>query len=143
LTRINKGKEKSSPLLHYDTYEETAQSRRSVCLPPMTYANPRVAAFGEDGLSADVLQERFRSIYDEPHIVIDLRGRKAVDVAFLSDLAQLRVHRNARGLMPGRLVVDTPKLRESLRAVGFDQHWAVFETLNAAVDSFDGPPVYA
>lgn len=107
-------------------------------------AQPTVLAF-ENGStrSPELLNERFLSIYDDPLIVLDLSGVDTVDPLFLSELAQLRVHRRNKGLLLGRLVIGSQNVRSALRAVGFERHWPIYATLEEAVASFDGPPVYA
>lgn len=107
-------------------------------------AQPTVLVF-ENGStrSPELLNERFLSIYDEPLIVLDLSGVDTIDPFFLSELAQLRVYRRDNGLLLGRLVIDSQNVRSALRAVGFERHWPIYATLEEAVASFDGPPVYA
>lgn len=109
----------------------------------MLQTQPAVLAFGGFPGSPERLNDRFVRIYDQPLIVLDLTGVDTIDPAFLSEMAQLRVHRREKGLLVGRLVIDSQHVRSALRAVGFERHWPIYETLDEAVASFEGPPIYA
>lgn len=101
---------------------------------------PAILAFGNDFTDTPQrLRERFLEIYQTPMVVMDLSGVDTIDPAFLSELAQLHVHRRQLGLMLGRLVVDSHGVRNALRAVGFDRHWPIYATLEEALASFEGP----
>lgn len=89
------------------------------------------------------LHERFAGFYDDECIIMDLSGVDIVDTVFLAELARLRTYRLGRGLMQGRLVVDSQNVRNALSAVGFERNWPIFKTVDEAVASFDGPPLYA
>jgi anti-anti-sigma regulatory factor len=89
------------------------------------------------------LQERFVQAYDDPLLIIDLSGVHLVDGAFLDELGKLRAHRRSHSLQIGRLVIDSPYVRSALTAIGFERNWPIFRTIEAAVTSFDGPPLYA
>ena len=110
----------------------------------MSMAQPTVLVLDSGSTrSPRHLNERFLSVYDEPLIVLDLSGVDTVDPVFLAELAQLRVHRRDKGLLLGRLVIGSQNVRTALRAVGFERHWPIYATLEEALASFDGPPVYA
>ena len=93
--------------------------------------------------SSEELHTQFLGVYDDAHIIIDLAGVDTIDPALLAELAQLRLHRRAKGLLLGRLVVTSPNVRNALSAVGFERHWPIFRTLDEAAASFDGPSLYA
>lgn len=94
-------------------------------------------------MSRTELHERFAKTYDADHLIIDLRGVDLIDGSFLAELVQLRLHRRNRRLQLGRMVVDSQYVRNALSAVGFDRNWPIYRTLEQAVASFDGPPLYA
>ncbi|HKU66485.1 MAG TPA: hypothetical protein VJP85_01800 [Candidatus Baltobacteraceae bacterium] len=75
--------------------------------------------------------------------MIDLTGIDTIDPALFTQLAQLRRHRHSQGLLRGRLVVDSRNVRNALSAVGFERLWPIFSTLEEAIASFGGPPIYA
>lgn len=93
-------------------------------------------------MSHTKLREHFGAAYDDPLLVIDLSGVHLVDGRFLDELARLRSHRQERGLQLVRLVIDSPYVRSALSAVAFDRNWPIFRTIGAALNSFEGPPLY-
>lgn len=93
--------------------------------------------------SSEELHEQFLGLYDNTHIIIDVTGVDTLDPALLAELAQLRLHRREKGLLLGRLVVDSQNVRNALSAVGFERHWPIFRTRDEAIASFDGPDLYA
>lgn len=93
--------------------------------------------------SSEELHKQFLDVYDDAHVIIDVTGVDTLDAALLAELAQLRLHRRANGLLLGRLVVATQNVRNALSAVGFERHWPIFRTIDEAIASFDGPELYA
>ncbi|HLI94818.1 MAG TPA: STAS domain-containing protein [Candidatus Baltobacteraceae bacterium] len=89
------------------------------------------------GISRAELHERFVKSYEEPVLIIDLHGIDLLDSTFLSELVQLRTHRNEHGLESGRLVIDSPYVRTALNAVGLEYNWSVYESLDEALASVD------
>ena len=87
--------------------------------------------------------ERFRDLYDVPRIVVDTSGLTHLNEHFLAELALMRAHRHASRSLLGRLVVPSQAIRTSLAHVGFAKNWPLFETLEEALASFDGPEIYA
>lgn len=91
----------------------------------------------------DRLHRRFLALYDVPQIIIDLSGVEMLDPLFLRELAKLKTHRRRRGLLLGRLVVDSEYVCKALRAVGFDRNCAIYRTLEDAVASYEEAQSYA
>lgn len=89
------------------------------------------------------MHARFLEVYDRERIVIDMTAIDLPHPAILSELAQMRVYRNANNLLLGRLVIESPCIRKALRAVGFERHWPIFKTRDEALASFEGPPLFA
>lgn len=89
------------------------------------------------------MHQRFLELYDRERIVIDMTALDLPPAAVLSELAQMRVYRNANKLLLGRLVVESSCIRNALRAVGFERHWPIFKTRDEALASFEGPPLFA
>lgn len=111
----------------------------------MLQEQPRIFAFGREERvpSTGDLHEQFLELYDHPQIILDLRAIDLLGVAFLAELAQLRLHRRTRGLLLGRLVVDSQRVRNALSAVGFERNWPIYRTIEEALASYDGPELYA
>ena len=91
----------------------------------------------------NTVRERFAEACDDPLLIIDLSGVQLVDGAILNELNELLAHRRSHALQLGRLVIDSPYVRSALSAIGFDRNWPIFRTIDAAITSFDGPPLYA
>lgn len=111
----------------------------------MLQEQPSIAVFGraERVPEATELHEQFLSLYDRPQIILDLRAIDLIGVPFLTELAHLRLYRRNRGLLVGRLVVESQYVRNALSAVGFERNWPIFKTIEDAIASFDGPQLYA
>lgn len=110
----------------------------------MLHSRVRVLSFNGPFVTCRTkMRERFAQAYDDPLLIIDLSGVHLVDGAFLDELGKLRDHRRSRSLQLGRLVIDSPYVRNALSAIGFERNWPIFRTIEAAVTSFDGPPLYA
>lgn len=110
----------------------------------MAQEQPKIFAFADSfAVSPQDLHERFLAIYDERSIILDLRGVDTINPSFLAELAQMREYRRQRGLLLGRLVADSRALRAALSAVGFERHCPIFKTLDDAIASFTGAPLYS
>lgn len=80
---------------------------------------------------------RLTPFFDKKRIVIDLTGADVIEPAFLVELARLGLYRRGRRMPLGRLVVDSPYVRNALTAVGFDRQWPLFRSLSEAIASFE------
>ena len=89
------------------------------------------------------MHTRFIEVYDCERIVIHMTAMDLPPPAILSELAQLRVYRDANKLLLGRLVIESPCIRKALRAVGFERQWPIFRTRDEALASFEGPRLFA
>lgn len=110
----------------------------------MLHETPRILKVPESfAASSEELHKQFLSIYDQALVVIDLSGVETLDAALLAELSQLRLRRRKKGLLLGRLVVDSPNVRNALSAVGFERHWPIYRSRDEAIRSFYGPQLYA
>lgn len=111
----------------------------------MDASQPLVLSLHSDGIAARPHEwhERFLALYDTPRIVVDLSNLTVLKEHFLAELALMRAHRRASRNLLGRLVVPSEAIRASLESVGFAKNWPIFETLEEALASFDGPEIYA
>ncbi len=82
------------------------------------------------------LHGQFLALYTSEFIVIDLSGIDMLHPDFLAELSQLWRQRERNGLLLGRLVIDSPNVRNALSAIGFERHWPIFSTCDEAVASF-------
>ena len=82
------------------------------------------------------LHGQFLALYTSEFIVIDLSGIDMLHPTFLAELSHLWLRRERNGLLLGRLVIDSPNVRNALSAIGFERHWPIFSTCEEALASF-------
>lgn len=111
----------------------------------MDAPQPLVLSLQSDGIAARPHEwhERFLTLYDAPRIVVDMSAVTGLSEHVLAELALMRAHRRAAHYLLGRLVVSSEAILAPLESVGFAKNWPIFETLEEALASFDGPEIYA
>jgi len=103
----------------------------------MLHQSPMVLRVREHlAMPAACLHEQFLALYHCEFIVIDLSGVDILQPALMAELSQLRLRRKHNGLLLGRLVIDSPNLRNALSAIGFERQWPIFRTCREALASF-------
>ena len=89
---------------------------------------------GELDLSRQVeFENKLRTAYDHPKVIIDLSRVTYVDSSFLSTLVVMRSKRRANGFAPAHLVGANEMLQRVLGIAGLDELWPMCDTLDEAM----------
>jgi anti-anti-sigma regulatory factor len=82
-----------------------------------------------DSYKPDALHRQLEPAYAVRRLVINLVGARHLADTVLSELLELRNHREQRGLEAALIVVNWPFVRNLLELSGFDRLFRVFDSI--------------